>query len=296
MITSLKLAPTKRTKVLFVGRTAFIAKDMDSKLDNEPIMPLWFSRGKQSVVGNVIYGDVNELLQNRYLEKNVDVIVNYSVMKDSDFEENLKFIRLLFQLAEKMEVRRFIHISSMMVYPSNIERITEFSLIDNYKTTLKGQYARIKMCVDQWILKNKSAYNFEVSLLRPGFVYDESVLPKLQYRLFKNVVLFLGDSNSKLPVIHIDRFQEYLLKLCMSSEILPVINLYEPENIKRKDFLMLQKSNVITVSVPRILFLLLPKSFCIYSSMYRVFYSKMEALYRKNQYDNSLSMNFLNQH
>ena len=295
MITSLKSQAIKRTKVLFIGRTAFIAKELDSKLVNQPITPLWFSRGKEVAVGNIVYGEISELLQNKYLINKVDVIVNFSVLKDADFDENLKFIQLLFKLAKKMEVKRFIHISSMMVYPSNIETVTELSEIDNYKTTLKGQYARIKMCVDDWIIKNKAAHNFEVSLLRPGFVYDENVLPKLQYRLLNDVVLLLGNSNSKLPVIHIDQFQDYLLKLCMSNDILPVINLYEPENIKKRDFLMLQKSNVFAVSVPRILFILLPKIFCTYSSLYGAFYSKMEAIYTKNQYDNSLSMNFLNE-
>ena len=118
-------------KVLVIGKNSFVASNLHKKVEESNFYFDWFSRGNESRFGNVIFGQTDSISNNSFFLDRYDVLVNFAILKNESIQENLDFLDSLLEIAKKAGVKKFIHFSSMMVYPYDCQYIDENSIIES---------------------------------------------------------------------------------------------------------------------------------------------------------------------
>jgi hypothetical protein len=80
-------------KVLCFGKNSYIASQLESNIENDSIHFDWFSRGNESRIGNIIFGDLNNINNNQFLNNSYDCVINFTILKDSTIDKNIEFIK-----------------------------------------------------------------------------------------------------------------------------------------------------------------------------------------------------------
>ena len=141
-------------KILICGYNSYAAKDLSEILLNYGFEVDCFSRGEEARIGNKITGNVFNILDNKYLDERYDIVINFIIIKDSNIDENIKYIKSLDRFCAERGINRLLQISSISVYSNDLKYVNEESEIE-YDPITKGGYASIKIAVDQFLLKNK---------------------------------------------------------------------------------------------------------------------------------------------
>ena len=75
-----------------------------------------------------------------------------------------------------------------MVYKYTEKTVNEETPIEQLKSTNKKGYGEIKIAVDEYLQSVKNYYDFEIILVRPGYVLDNSrpcpFIKKITFRHF----------------------------------------------------------------------------------------------------------------
>lgn len=275
--------------ILVCGHTSFVASGFQEKLSKNNISFDCFSRGEESRKDNVVKGDVFNLSNNKFLDS-YEAVINFILIKDASIEENINYIKSLLAFCEAKKIKKFVHISSISVYPNNAVKIDEFSEIENDYHNKSG-YGAIKTAVDNYLEKN-APKNLDVVYVRPGYIYDDvSEISKVG--IVKDLgpfSLLLGSKSSSLPAIHKDKLQDALVKISSKSFPNTVFLILDKDKTKATKYHFTKRQwGKKLITVPEFpLFpavkLLKKLKICPLSVS-----NKIEGLYKKTYFDSSLS-------
>jgi nucleoside-diphosphate-sugar epimerase len=242
-------------KILLCGEHSFAATGLYEKLTAAGFMVECFSRGTDGKSGNHVSGDVFTMSKNHYLSKYYDIIINFIIIKNKPVAENIRYIQELDHVCELKKVNRLIQISSISVYANDLLYVNEETEIaSNYDT--KGEYAAIKIAVDQFLLHKKTTY--PVTFIRPGYIVCNDTdfsYAGIGICLPLNMVLLLGNQKTSLPLIRRDRMHDALVKSVCMNALGTVLVLENAKGTKYQFLKSKSKRIIIPLPKPVILFI-----------------------------------------
>jgi nucleoside-diphosphate-sugar epimerase len=281
-------------KLLICGERSFLASGLEEKLKKENIQFDCFSRGAVERNGNHVSGDIFKMSSNTFLDE-YETIINFILVKDGTVEENIKYIKDLLKFCEEKKVKNLIHISSISVYPNQATHITEFSEIES-NPSRKGGYGGVKLAIDHYLLLNRSK-NFHLTLVRPGFVYDENHdVPKAGIvKTIFGINILLGDKWTTLPLIKKSVLQDALIKIIAENDKKEVYLLLNNnrENGTKYNFVKQEWGGPI-LTLPRVPIVYCAKLLRILNVFNETHFFKVVGLFKNTIFDSSLSANWLN--
>nr|WP_320039525.1 NAD-dependent epimerase/dehydratase family protein [uncultured Bacteroides sp.] len=222
-------------KVLICGHRSFVASGIEKQLEANGIEYDVFSRGNEERQGNVVTGDVLKMAENIHLGT-YETVVNFIIIKNRSIEENIAYIKSLVEFCIRAQVKHLIQISSISVYPADVDYVDENSPIEK-DPEKKGGYGSVKVAVDQYLLSQKLP--FEVTFVRPGFIVcDEKELSMAGIVMKLPVVggILLGDAHTSLPLIEKKRIHEAIVRIIMADKKQKVYLLLENMNGTKAQF------------------------------------------------------------
>jgi nucleoside-diphosphate-sugar epimerase len=159
-------------KVLFIGGTGIISSAC-SKLALERGIELYhFNRGlsHRKIDGvNTIKGDIRDLGSARRIlaQYTFDVVVNWINFVPDHVKGDVELF--------KGRVKQYIFISSASAYQKPVVKlpITEKTPLENPY----WQYSRDKIACEEYLMREYSAADFPVTIVRPSHTYDNTLLP-----------------------------------------------------------------------------------------------------------------------
>ncbi|OOV18770.1 NAD-dependent epimerase/dehydratase family protein [Flavobacterium sp. LM4] len=223
-------------KILICGYKSFAAEGLAALLTASGYSVDCFSRGIENKAGTLISGDVNKMHTNKYLEKEYDILINFTIIKDESVEENIKYLESLHLYCNKY-VKNLLHVSSISVYKNEESVVNEETEIE-FDSAKKGSYAALKVESDKFLLKQTKNYN--LSFLRPGFIVSsekESSTAGICIHLPFNCALLLGNKKTSLPLIDRQRMHFAIEKIIASQNRLSCYLLLENRNETKISFL-----------------------------------------------------------
>lgn len=280
-------------KAILFGKNSFVAKGLSEILNEDKFQVDWFSRGINSRDDNIIFGSNATLLANKFFQDRYDILVNFVILKDQSIEENIQFIDRLLKFAALKGISKLIHFSSVMVYPYESKMIDENSQIEDFSRSNKGNYAQIKIAVDDYILKESQKYNFEISLVRPGYVFDETHLPNFSKKIFGNIRILLGDSKSVLPTIERTKLHLGLLELFEVDKMPLVCHFFSNYGTNKLQFTLVKYPNTRIISINKIILLLMPKIIFNRFGFTRLLRNRFESLFIRTNFSSTITMDIL---
>ncbi len=277
-------------KVLICGQRSFVATGFLETLLKAGINYDCFSRGNENRSGNEVFGNVMNLSDNKFLDKEYDAVVNFIILKNSSVEDNLAYAKSLLDFCKLHRVKRLIQISSVSVYPNEAEYVDEQSEIEaNYKS--KGGYASIKVAVDHFLMDNP-VEGLSVSFVRPGYVYARHHEPSKAGIVISKfgMNVLLGDKKTTLPLVCRNDIHEALVRILQSDRIKPVYLLLNKNRLEGTKYnFVAQQWNIKPYSLPYGLFMGLAKML----RKFRVFklhhYLKVVGLFKRTWYNSEMT-------
>lgn len=214
------------SKILICGSTSFAAQGIFERLIEAGHDIITFNRGEENRNGNSITGDVNNISSNKFIDDNIDVIINYLLVKNATIEENIEYIRNLLTLCKKANVKHLIHFSSMSVYKASEKLINENAHIET-DPKKKGDYGAWKVATENYLLENKID-GLRLSLLRPGFILGEGLVNPIVGNAFRtpwNKLMLYGTKKTIMPLISRESVHQTVTKILTTNSDQPV-NIY----------------------------------------------------------------------
>lgn len=279
--------------ILAIGKNSYVASGFNDLINQEGLNITWFSRGPDSILNNVVFGSTENILQNNYFDDNYDCLINFAVLKDKSIQDNIVFISNLLNLAKNKGVKKFIHFSTVMVYPYNKNNIDENSKMEESASTWKGHYAKIKIAVDDYILKNISNYDFDICLLRPGYVYDDLHQPSFSKKIFSRYRLLFGDKKSIMPTISKDDLHVFLVKLVTSQSSIRIAHVFADGGTNRYYFSKFRYPSAYFIILPSWLFKIIPIKLVSFFRVTRLFYSRIESVFMTTEFNSRITTEFI---
>ena len=222
-------------KVLICGHRSFVASGIEKLLNAECIEYDVFSRGEEKRCGNIVTGDVLKMAKNAFLDT-YDMVVNFIIIKDKSIEDNIAYIKSLIDFCKKVGVKNLIHISSISVYPADVDYVDEESPIES-NPVKKGTYGSVKVAVDQYLMSQK--WPFEITFVRPGFIISDEKKPLMDGIIMKLPVvggILMGDDRTSLPLIEKKKIHEALIRIINAKKKQKVYLLLENMNGTKYQF------------------------------------------------------------
>ena len=203
-------------KILICGHRSFVATGLGDVMSKHKISYDCFSRGVERRVGNVVTGDVMNMVANPELRR-YDTVINFIILKEASVDRNIAYIQSLLSFCKQAGVKHLIQISSIAVYPNDAEYVNEESDLETSDN--KSGYAAIKLAVDKYLLEH-SVEGLQITFVRPGFVYAKnSEVSKTGLVISKcGVHVLLGDRKTVLPKISRDNLHEALAKIVLADK------------------------------------------------------------------------------
>lgn len=223
-------------RVLICGQRSFVASGLAEEMEGRGFQIDTFSRGEQKKNGRDITGDVYKMTENPYLSGKYDTVINFIIIKNDSIEENIAYIQSLTKFCIVSGVKNLIHISSISVYPADLDYVDENSPIEkDWKR--KGGYGSVKVAVDQFLMSQN--WPFEVTFVRPGFIVsDEKRLSMsgIVARLPLVGGVLMGDAHTSLPLINKKHVHEALIRVIEAEKKQKVYLLLENMNGTKLQF------------------------------------------------------------
>jgi nucleoside-diphosphate-sugar epimerase len=152
---------------------------------------------------------------------------------------NVEALRFLLDASKGQGLERFIHISSLGVYPLRHHHGTDESF--PLPVRHKDGYTQTKVEAEQLALKYHRDFGVPVVVLRPGFVYgprDRLVMPKIIENLRSGQFRYLGSGNQALNTIYVDNLVEAVfLAADAPNAVGEVFNLGDDEPVSKRRFI-----------------------------------------------------------
>lgn len=154
---------------------------------------------------------------------------------------NVVALEHLLTAAERQgRLRRWIHISSLGVYPARHHYGTD-ETVPADPTGLDG-YTRTKAEAEVVVNRHVTDYKFPAVILRPGFVYgpgERHAIPRLIKRFQAGQVKFIGDGQKKLNNIYVGNLVDAVfLALASNRAVGETFNIRDERLVTREEYLM----------------------------------------------------------
>lgn len=206
-------------KILILGYKSYVATGLAEQLQKAGFDVDCFSRGEYGKAGNIILGDILHLSSNDYFSASYDIVLNFILLKNSNIENNIKYIAEVVAFCKTKNVKRLIHISSISVYSNNAGYVNENTSIET-DISGKGLYSSQKIGIDKF-LQNQKDLPFEICFVRPGFVVSDVVkspLSGIAIKLPMNFCVLLGNRKTTLPLVERDTLQKALVEITQKEQ------------------------------------------------------------------------------
>jgi len=136
-------------------------------------------------------------------------------------------------------LKRFVHVSSMGVYPARDHYGTDESEPPN-ATGIDG-YTRTKMEAEQLVSKYIKEHNLPAVILRPGFIYgprDRTVVPRILERLKNRQVKFLGTGEQLCNNTYVGNLVDAIFLTIDHDDVIgEIFNIRDGRSVNKREFL-----------------------------------------------------------
>jgi nucleoside-diphosphate-sugar epimerase len=152
---------------------------------------------------------------------------------------NVEGLRALLEACKGHSLSRFLHMSSLGVYPARHHHGTDETapLPERHA----DGYTQSKVEAEQLALRYYRDFGVPVVVLRPGFVYgprDRTVLPKLVYGLQIGKLRYPGGGQAALNTIYVGNLVEAVfLAVGHEGAVGQVYNLTDGEHVSKRRFI-----------------------------------------------------------
>lgn len=247
-------------RVLLTGATGFLGGYLIEKLKKEKCEIVAIARSS-SVLKNLNDGSVNflfgDLKDEAFLKsavKGVDVVIHAAATMRGDWDEynrvNVKSTELLLNEVAKTKGKKFIFISSVIVYEhSTSEPEQNFDEDMGYEANDLTNYSRSKIEAEKVVKKFRKEKNANAYVIRPGALYGPGgqLYPaRLGFALGSSKYLVIGDGNNQIPLTHVRSVADAAWRIISADKIESAyFNIIEDSNITQNQYLDLIKQNAI---------------------------------------------------
>lgn len=271
-------------KILICGATSFVAKGFKELLIQQGFDVDTFGRKN----GSYLEIDKNPMLADSY-----EAVVNFAVLKDQSFEDNVSYMKALVEMCKQKQVKKLIHFSSIMVYSYHLGKLDENSPIDTVANTMMEGYGKIKITCDEFLNSVKQSLPFEVVMVRPGYVLADNRPAPFIKRLPCGVSVILGNKKSRQPIVKREDIHLALLKVIETDKNLPVYHLFQNNDITKYNFAKQTVGGLILV-LPKFIFEGLPRLMMKMGLMKKALYSRFDGMYNYNVASSTMTESKLN--
>ena len=239
-------------KVLVTGGTGFLGRHLVERLALEGDEVWVLGRSSQSVAdlrglgAHLVSGDVRHWPSLRHAVEGKDVIYHCAGKVEAggrwlDFlEVNVLGTERLIQAALEHGVRRFVHVSSIGVYPERPDGAV-ISEDDGYdENTGRGGYTRSKILADQlafWYARTQSA---PITVIRPATIYGpggKNNLVRVGVKKGRFNIIF-GDGGSIMPLVYVDNVVDALVLAARRDEAIGrAYNIVDDDRITQREYI-----------------------------------------------------------
>lgn len=239
-------------KVLVTGGTGFLGKHLVERLTLEGDEVWVLGRSEQSVAelrglgARFVGGDMRQWPAMRRAVKGMDVVYHCAGKVEAsgrwlDFlEVNVLGTERLLQASLEHGVRRFVHVSSIGVYPERPEGtvISESDGTDD--NTGRGGYTRSKIMADQMAFWYARAQSAPVTVIRPATIYGpggKNNLVRAGVKLGKFNIVF-GDGSNVLPLVYVDNVVDALVLAARRDEAVGrAYNIVDEDRVTQREYI-----------------------------------------------------------
>lgn len=234
-------------KILVLASSSFAARNLPAALLAAGHEVWTFNRSQIESAGpRDLHGGYDRLAEitGTAMDGVCDVLINFAIVKNGSIEENISLTDQVMQAAQKLHVRRFIHISSISVLPSITGVLNEDA--EAVEARWKGIYSRVKAAVEGHIIDTWREGDLDV--VRPGFILAPGLVDSMVgtgKQLPTGHVLGLGNHRTVIMLVHRDAVDQALVKIAgsvsnSSSPKLKKYMLVAPNAPNRREYLDFQ--------------------------------------------------------
>jgi nucleoside-diphosphate-sugar epimerase len=152
---------------------------------------------------------------------------------------NVDALRLLLDACKGRALKRFVHLSSLGVYPARNHHGADES--EPLPASHMDGYTQTKVEAEQLAREYHRQFGLPVVVLRPGFIYgprDRTVLPKLIENLRQRRVRWLGGGRGAMNTIYVGNLVDAIfLALDKPNAVGQVYNLTDGEFVSKRRFI-----------------------------------------------------------
>lgn len=239
-------------KALVTGGTGFLGRHLVERLTLEGDEVSVLGRAGQSadhfqrLGARLIGGDLRDWQSLRKAVEGKDVIYHCAGKVEAggrwvDFlEVNVLGTERLIQAALEQGVGRFVHVSSIGIYPERPDGAV-ISEDDGYdENTGRGGYTRSKIMADQlalWYARERSA---PITVIRPATIYGpggKNNLVRVGVKKGRYNVIF-GDGANVLPLVYVDNVVDALVSAARRDEAIGrAYNIVDDDRITQRQYI-----------------------------------------------------------
>jgi nucleoside-diphosphate-sugar epimerase len=263
-------------KVLVTGATGYLGSHLISRLvrQGDEVRALVRNTSKTNQLlqygVDIVYGDLKDSETLQRAIEGMDIVYHAGAATSGSWQEyeesTIKGTERLLELSMQAGVKRFVHISSVVVY--QVYGLAENTLVDeNYPLEKApenvGPYTYSKVEAEKLVLRFHQK-GLPAVIVRPGLIYGcrDIILPSIGYFLRDWLFVMIGKGDNWLPLTYIENTVDAILLAGSKKEALgQAYNIVDDDAITQRDYLRRFKSitcrKFLTVPVPFSLLLFL---------------------------------------
>ncbi len=254
-------------RVFVTGATGYLGRAVVTRLQEESVQVralVHNATGPLAAEVETVRGDLATPDAGlRRALRGMDVVIHCAAhLGEGDREQyrrvNVLGTRALLSAAVQAHVRRFVHVSTLAVYPwrqpGAVVRAEDG--LDPHPE-LRDHYAWSKIAADSWVTEFREQGVLDTVTLRPGIIYDagREFVARVCRRLRGSVHLILGRPAMRLPLVHVRDVAEAVWRAASHPGPLHrPLNLVGPDIPTQADYLALRATTgrdpIVPVYVP----------------------------------------------
>ena len=152
---------------------------------------------------------------------------------------NVEALRSMLEVCRQIQVKRFVHLGSLGVYPAE----HHYGSDETYPLPEKHMdaYTQTKLEAEKLVLQFHQEHQLPIVVLRPGFIYgprDRTLFPPLIENLRKRNVRYIGSGKLLMNCIYASNLIEpFFQAIERESAIGQVYNLTDDEQVTKRRFI-----------------------------------------------------------
>ena len=170
----------------------------------------------------------------------IDVVINCAIDKSSNsnkkeiIKSNTSFVKNLLEAADQCKIKKFIHLSSIVVLPP---LLTDDTIRSNEPSTEKDWYTIAKIMTEKQCLEFPTTGKMKIIVLRPGIVYGARMAwTKLSFHILSETGITLPSNKSTCAAVHPIDIARLIDKIITSRRPPSLIYAINPEKISWAEY------------------------------------------------------------